>query len=89
MCAKFKGIIHVSHYLDDSLIISPAKSLNGSQNLNTILNLFERLHVPVAPEKIEGPATQLTFLGIEMDTKNLILRLPENKLIIFKETVRE
>ena len=70
-------------------MISPTESPKGSQDLNIILNLFDRLHVPVAPEKIEGPTTQLTFLGIKMDTENLILRLPGNKLSTLKETIRE
>ena len=88
-CTRFEGITHILHYLDDFLIISPAKSPKGSQDLNTVLNLFDRLRVPVDHKKIEGPTTQLTFLGIEMDTENLILRLPDNKLSVLKETVRE
>ena len=27
-----------------------------------------RIGVPIAPEKVEGPSTRLTFLGIELDT---------------------
>ena len=41
--------------------------------------MFRYLHVPVAPEKIEGPSTSLTFLGIELDTVHLEMRLPHNK----------
>ena len=87
--AKFEGVTDVLHYLDDFLMISPAESPKGSQDLNIILTLFDRLHVPVAPEKVEGPTTQLTFLGIEMDTENMILRLPENKLSTLKEMIVE
>ena len=87
--AKFEGVTHVLHYLDDFLMISPAESPKGSQDLNIILTLFDSLHVPVAPEKVEGPTTQLTFLGIEMDTENMILRLPENKLSALKEMIGE
>ena len=87
--AKFEGVTDVLHYLDDFLMISPAESPKGSQDLNIILTLFDRLHVPVAPEKVEGPTTQLTFLGIEMDTENMILRLPENKLSALKEMIGE
>ena len=87
--ARFKGVAHVLHYLDDFLMISLAESPKGSQDLNIIRNLFDRLHVPVAPEKVKGPATQLTYLGIEMDTENLILHLPENKLSTLKEMIGE
>lgn len=43
----------------------------------------------MAPEKVEGPTTQLTFLGIEMDTENMILHLSENKLSTLKEIIGE
>ena len=36
--------------------------------------------LPLAPEKLEGPATTLIFLGIEMDTRAMSLRLPAEKL---------
>ena len=61
------------HYLDDFLIIAPAGSQKGKNDLRRILSLFERLQVPVALEKIEGSVTRLTFLGTELDTENLIL----------------
>ena len=40
----------------------------------------ERLGQPVEPEKDEGPATRLLFLGIELDSMALELRLPPEKL---------
>ena len=33
-----------------------------------------------SPHKLEGPSTVLTFLGIEMDTVAMSLRLPAEKL---------
>ena len=33
---------------------------------------------------MEGPSTRLTFLGIEIDTSNMSLRLPSEKLTSFK-----
>ena len=87
--AKFEGVSQVLHYLDDFLIIAPADSQRGEQDLHTMLSLFNRLQVPVASEKIEGPTTCLTFLGIELDTDSLILRLPADKLEALKVMVRE
>ena len=69
--ARIEGVTHVLHYLDDFLMISPAESPKGSQDLNIILTLFDRLHVPVAPEKVEGSTTQFTFLGIEMEIQRI------------------
>ena len=39
-----------------------------------------KLGVPLEPSKLEGPATQLTFLGIEVGTISHQLRLPQDKL---------
>ena len=35
---------------------------------------------PVAPDKVVGPATTLTFLGIELDSVSMVMRLPKPKL---------
>ena len=43
-------------------------------------SVFDYLGMPVTMEKPEGLATALTFLGIEIDTKEMILCLPTTKL---------
>ena len=40
----------------------------------------DHLGIPVASEKLEGPTTGLTFLGIVLDTSAKQLRLPPDKL---------
>ena len=40
----------------------------------------ERLGVPIAVHKTEGPASVLRFLGIELDTLAMTFRLPQEKL---------
>ena len=76
---KEEGVEVVFHYLDDFLIVAPPDFKLCEVNLCKLLALFKRLHIPVAPDKLEGPATTLVFLGIELDTIALILRLPEAK----------
>ncbi len=49
-------------------------------NMQVTRALFNRLGVPLAPEKIVGPTTELTYLGIVIDTEKMELRLPEDKL---------
>jgi len=49
-----------------------------------LLTLFKRLRVPVTPEKVEGPATCTTFLGIKIDTNQMIFCLPPQKLQLLK-----
>ena len=45
-----------------------------------MLSLCSELGVPIAEEKCEGPATRITFLGIQIDTERWHLRLPDDKL---------
>ena len=54
-----------------------------------LLQCFGRLGVPVAEQKLEGPATCLTFLGIELDTGQMVRCLSPNKLKELKELVAE
>lgn len=51
------------------------------------LVLAQELGVPLAENKTEGPAWQLTFLGIQLDTVAMTLRLPEDKLVDLKGQV--
>ena len=49
-------------------------------NVTLLLSVFEQLGIPVAVDKLEGPAPVITFLGIELDTIKGITRLPTRKL---------
>ena len=54
-----------------------------------MLGLCQKLGVPVAPSKCMGPASVLTFLGFELDTDALVVRLPEEKLLRIRAKVGE
>ena len=55
------------------------------ENLRVALETCEELGFQVAAEKTEGPATTITLLGIEIDSKRLELRLPQKKLLKLRE----
>ena len=38
------------------------------------------LGIPLAPDKLEGPSTSLSFLGIILDTERMEIMLPKDKL---------
>ena len=68
-----EGVESVMHYLDDYLLV--ARTQEGCHEaLQKLLGIFERLKVPVAPEKLEGPGTKLKFLGIELNTEEAFER---------------
>jgi len=45
------------------------------------------LGIPLALEKVEGPSQCLTFLGITLDTKLMLARLPDDKLFQIRSQV--
>ena len=80
-CVERRGVTHLDHYLDDYITIGPPRSLVCGQNLKGMQRECDDLGVKLATEKTEGPASKITFLGIEVDTKAGILRLPPTKLL--------
>ncbi|KAL5509611.1 hypothetical protein EMCRGX_G005005 [Ephydatia muelleri] len=68
------------HYLDDFLLAGPPGQPTCSELMETMLRVCERLGIPVALDKLEGPATTITFLGITINTTLQQLQLPPDKL---------
>ena len=82
------GVQHVMHYLDDFLLLgSPGSDQECKTAMGYLLAKFAELGLPVAPSKLEGPATCLSFLGIEIDSEKMEVRLPQEKLANLKELV--
>ena len=74
------GVQLALHYLDNFLFAGPKDSAQCQQAVKTALATCRELGVPVAPEKLEGPATNITFLGIQFGTQTMQLSLPPEKL---------
>ena len=74
-----RGIQRILHYLDDFVFVE-ADWASAQQAKGELCALFRTLGLPLEPSKLEGPDTCLTFLGIEVDTVRLQLRLPSDKL---------
>lgn len=75
-----RGVAHQLHYLDDFLLVGPPHTPACAQALQVTLETCQDLEVPVATYKTEGPSSQLTFLGIQLDTIKMELSLPPDKL---------
>ena len=86
---KQQGVQILLHYLDDFITIGPPDSEECARSMQKFSELCGELGVPVAEEKTVGPATCLTFLGIEVDTEQLELRLLVEKLQRVKQSVKE
>ena len=77
------GVRHGLHHLDDFLLLGPANSLECKTALDVTLAMCEHVGFPIAPGTTEGPTTQLTFLGIVIDT----IALPQDKLQNVQQTI--
>ena len=75
------GLNFLLHYLDDFYTMGPPNSPACQNNLDTCLRLFRDWHIPLHPDKVEGPSTCLTVLGIELDSITLQARLPRDKFV--------
>lgn len=58
-------------------------------NMAKMESIAKELGLPIEKKKTEGPATQFTFLGIELDMVAMEMQLPLNKLPQLKLTLEE
>ena len=73
------GVDFLQHYLDDFFTLGPPASPVCYNNLQTCIQLCTKLGLPLHPDKLEGPSTCLSILGIELDSSTLQARLPPQK----------
>ena len=58
----------------------PLTLTSVSRALHTLLLVCQEFGIPMTVHKVEGPCTRLIFLGPELDTSNMSLTLPRDKL---------
>ena len=80
-----QGVRTLLHYLDDFITIGPPSTPECGTNLWKLCELCAEPGVPVTTEKMVDPTMCLTFLGIEVDTDQLEICLPQEKLLRIKE----
>lgn len=67
------------HYLDDYL--GGDKSYDASRMLmQNFVKLLMEMNVPMADEKTVGPVSVLCFLGLELDSDEMVVRMPTDKI---------
>lgn len=77
------------HYLDDFLIFGAPDTQECKRNISQVLERCAKLGVPIAAHKTEGPSTIITFLGIELNTRSMTIRLPDEKLSRLKKEIQQ
>ena len=78
-------MFYLIQYLDDYLTMGPPCSTVCQHDINIFMSLCGELHVPLAYEKLEDPSMSLAFLGIILDSKQMEIRLPADRLTRIKQ----
>lgn len=79
-CVRAKiSIGDLLHYLDDFLMGGKEKP-DCQHVLDTFKTCMEALCVPLADEKTEGPQQVIIFLGLELDSVLMQVRIPMQKI---------
>ena len=78
-----RGFNIVIVYLDDFLITAETKEV-CALTLNCLVHLLRRLGFAIHWGKVIDPTNKIIFLGIELDSIAMSLRLPEEKLTSFR-----
>ena len=79
-----RGFTSLVVYLDDWLIVVPTKE-DCQESMRVLLQLLRSLGFSVSYKKVEPPTTILVFLGIEIDSVEMKLTLPEGKVMKLRE----
>jgi len=56
------------HYLDDYFTVGPPSLPLCASQVDIMVKTGDRLGIPLAPDKLEGPTSRLVFLGILIDS---------------------
>ena len=84
-----RGADGVIHYLDDYLFVGPPASGACGRALRRAIEICHQLGVRLSLKKLEGPSVELSFLGLQLDTDRMEIRLPEDKLSRLRQSLEE
>ena len=81
-----EGVPRCVNYLDDFCIVSDTQE-QGRVDQRCLMRLLRHLGFDISFKKLIDPSTYTRFLGIDIDTVNMCLFLPEDKMARLKATV--
>ena len=78
MTSNFGAVM--SHILDEFFFIGPANSTKCYIDLATSVSICADIGIPLKREKTVWPTTKLVIYGIEVDSVEMVSRLPVEKV---------
>ena len=70
----------VTNYSDDFFFVLSSDMTQAKEQLATIIQAFHDLGIPLADDKIEGPALSLIYLGILINSENMTMEVTPERL---------
>jgi hypothetical protein len=82
------GVEHITHYVDDTFLANSTRAL-CARDLARTKDGMAALGAPDAPDKTEGPATALTYLGVRIDSAAMSISLDAAKLAAISASLNQ
>lgn len=70
----------IKHYIDDFLFGGRIGTSECSHIMEVFFECTKNLGIPIAGDKTEWPTTEIVFLGLQINTKEMIVRIPKGKI---------
>ena len=74
--------------LDDFLFVGPPNSDLCHKTLFQFLDMAQYIGIPIKDEKTVFPTTKILFLGLELDSIEMEIRLPDDKLCKLRDKLK-
>lgn len=74
------GLQTLDHYLDDFIFAGEQETNDCQKLMDTFVQVADELGVPIAHNKTVAPTTNMTFLGLDIDTVRMVVKIPDDKL---------
>lgn len=74
------GVGDLKHYVDDFLFAGEAGTDNCSVIMKTFIFCADQMGFPIASEKTVWPTTCIVYLGLELDSVDMVVRMPQQKI---------
>ena len=75
------------HYLDDFIFAGPCDTDACLALMQQFIDLCRELNLPIATEKTVWPCTCLTYLGYQLDSVSLEIKMPKEKVQVLLELI--
>ena len=79
----------VDHYLDDFFFAGSPLCCECANLMSQFQDICEELGIPIASEKTQSPTTCLTYLGYELDTIEMKIKIPPEKVFNILQKVKD